>query len=342
MPINFNVKMPRPQWMIDKERERLLKILTENQFVTQPQQGPTQTGQPLGDITARQQGTGLLPEPVAGAVASLVANPQTRGVGQNTLQNLINRAFPGAVEPTGRIAEFQQAKANKFIPADMSFLDYVKQVKTPAVTINQNLNRPLGATAKDWRNAEGKKPSPVETVASATEKGFVPVTTDEQKSIMAGQAAGPLIANLAEVAFGKKGEKSIFPPEGTSTTDRLLSGATAKMESLSESNPRVVLYDRTKESFVSQLARLSGQVGTLTDRDVGLVRGLFPVAGFTPEPLAKKQFKQIANLLLSKGVTKEKLVELGLPDWVLDDAGGAIPIEQMTDEQLQEIINRGQ
>ena len=330
MPVNFNFKMPRPQWMIDKERERLLKILSENQFVTQPQMGPTQPGEYLGDITARQQGTGLLPEPVAGAVASLIADPNSRGVGQATLQNLIDRAFPGAVKPSGRIAEYQQAKSEGYLPKDengkeMGFLEYLKLSRTPAVTINQNLNKPLASDAKNWRDQQGKKPDPRFTVAEAVEEGFAPVTTEEQKSIEAAKASGPLIANLAEVAFGKEGEKSIFPPESASRTERLLSGAQAKISSIAEDDPRIGLYDRTKESFVSQLARLAGQVGTLTDRDVGLVRGLFPTAGFTPEPLARRQFTQIANLLLSKGVAKQQLLELGLPPWVFEDNSGALP-----------------
>ena len=327
--VNLGFDIGTSQGRINRERERLLKLLTENQLVTQPQMGPTQTGQPLGDITARQQGTGLLPEPVAGAVAGLIANPQSRAVGQNTLQNLIDRAFPGAVKPSGRIAEYQQAKAAGYLPKDetgkeMGFLEYLKLSRTPAVTINQNLNKALASDAKNWRDDKGNKPDPRFTVSEAVEKDFFPVTTEEQKSIEAAKASGPLIANLAEVAFGKEGEKSIFPPESASRTERFLSGAKAKISSIAEDDPRIVLYDRTKESFVSQLARLAGQVGTLTDRDVALVRGLFPTAGFTPEPLAKRQFTQIANLLLSKGVAKEQLLELGLPPWVFED-GGALP-----------------
>ena len=85
---------------IKRDRERLLKLLTENQMVTAPQMGPERPGEYLGDITAPQEGTGLLPEPVAGAVASLIANPQSRGVGQTTLQQLLNRAFPQGQDPT--------------------------------------------------------------------------------------------------------------------------------------------------------------------------------------------------------------------------------------------------
>lgn len=324
--LNFGFQLAPSQGRLERDRERLLKILTENQYVTAPQMGPERPGEVLGDIRARQEGTGLLPEAPAGAVASLIANPQTRQVGQSALMNLINRAFPGAVKPSANISEYQQAVEMGLVPPETTYLEFRKASRAPAVSIDVSSDKPLGGDAPKWRNLQtGEQASPLDTPRSATAKGFQPQTTEQIKAIEAGKASVPIIANLTEVAFGKEGEASLFPPEGTSATERALSGAQAVMGGLTESDPRVVLYDRTKESFVTQLARLSGQVGTLTDRDVDLVRGLFPRAGFTPEPLAKEQFKQIANLLMSKGVPEKQLKKMGMPNWVFEDKSGVIP-----------------
>jgi hypothetical protein len=160
---------------------------------------------------------------------------------------------------------------------------------------------------------------------SATSKGLRPVTTEEAKSAGTGKAAAPIVGRLINAGFGKKGQKSLFPPISEGIIERGLSGVQSRIANIAQSDERTVLYNSMKDSFVTQLARLSGQVGTLTDRDVGLVRDLLPTIGFTPEPTARSQMKQIVGILQSKGVPEKTLKAFGLPDWAFEQNGEAPP-----------------
>jgi hypothetical protein len=335
--LNFGFQMAPTEGRINRDRERLLKLLTENQMVTAPQMGPERPGEVLGDITARQQGTSLLPEAPAGAVASLIANPQTRQIGQSALMNLINRAFPGAVKPSSNIAEYQQAIELGLVDPKTTYLDFRKASRAPAVSIDMSSHKPLGDDATKWRNTTtGEQASPLDTPASANDKGFVPHTTDQIKAIEAGQAAAPLIGGIAQTAFGKEGEGSIFTDDGATTTDRVLSYAQVQAGVLSKDPKfsRHIRYNASKEASLSLLARIGGQTGNLNDRDVQLVRELWPIAGFTPESVAKEQFKEIARFLMVKGITKDQLKKAGLPQWSYERGA-----QDMTDQELEAIIN---
>jgi len=175
--------------------------------------------------------------------------------------------------------------------------------------------KPLGKDAAHWTNAEGKKPSPTMDVYDAAASGYTPKTTEELKSIQAGKSATPMISNIVNFGFGVHGEDSLFPPENTPVADRLLGSGMDYLKGITKSDARISLYNDSKRAFRAGIARLIGHTGVLTAKDVGDATALLPVPGLTTEPQAKRQFQQVAELLMGKGVPRNMLEELGMPEW---------------------------
>lgn len=292
-------------------QQKILELLG-GRSVMGEQSGPMLPGVERPEIEVGRTG-GIMPINQAEIVSQLMTTQGTEKVGNQLLEKLV---LGTQMKPTSLQQNFAHLQALRKVDPGAA-TEFEKLLMKPQVQINQGA-KILAENAKNWMNQQGKKASPTMTVEEATNAGFAPMTTDQQKSIKTGQEAAPLVASLTQIAFGDGKQKSLFPPATASLSQRLKGGLGSMSSNLTQSDERIVLYNRTKEAFVSSLARLSGQVGTLTDRDVGLVAGLFPTAGFTPEPIAKTQFKQIVKFLESKGVPQQELQRLGLPKWAFE------------------------
>jgi hypothetical protein len=177
-----------------------------------------------------------------------------------------------------------------------------------------------------WRNEAGEPASPLLTIEQATAMGFTPRSNEEIKSIEAtSQMAGTMGAMMG---WGISEEGSLFPPDDAGALERLRGGAEAKWKTVIEDpdSADLIQYNKTKQATLSALARMVGQVGVLTDRDIGLVSQLWPTAGFTPESVARRQFTAMAKLLKGRGLTDEDLLQSGFPNWVV--SGEAPPKQQ--------------
>lgn len=308
-------------------------LYTPGQMQTQEQAGPFLPGQDRPQVTAMSAPTGLLANnPQYGEFAAqAIQSPY----GQQVMQGLLSQMNPQGQEPTQLMRHLSAAG---YMPGTPEYQQAIKDYLMKAQTqINLGLQKPLGADASQWSNEKGEKPSPMMTMEEASAKGFTPKTTEELKTTLGAEQASPAMANMLQYGFGKQGEKSLFPPESAGLLDRATGGAQAWLKGATDSDKRLSLYAKNQKALVTGLARLVGQVGTLTDRDVDTVAGLFPTPGLTPEPIAKEQFRTIAKLLMGKGVPQEKLQKMGFPGWAFGQKDKSIT--EMSDEELRALIN---
>lgn len=187
----------------------------------------------------------------------------------------------------------------------------------PLVEMNQP-GQPLGAGAINWRNKAGEQPSPLLTVQDAVTQGFTPISPDARKAGENASQAAPMLGLV--MGFGGIGtDKSLFAKDDANIVQRGIKGATSqfKTKTLDPSAPELIQYNTTKDATLAGIARLSGQVGTLTDLDVDTVRQLWPIPGFTTESVAKAQFKNIVGLLKARGLSDQHLASLGIPSEVV-------------------------
>ena len=304
------------------------------------EEGPPAPGQKMTQLGVYESGTGMFsgvndPErlrqlqnlKLLASQAARIA-PVAPQVAENVLGGLataLQNTFQPrqTIKPTSLI---QNLIAAGYVPGTPEFQKKMMDIlQKPQTQINMETKKPLGANAAKWRNEKGEQPNPMMTIEEATAAGFTPRSADELKSIMTGRQAAPLVGGLAAAAFGEGEDESLFPPITESPLERGVSGIQSWLAGKAQSDERLTLYSSLKDAFVSQMARLAGQVGTLTERDVDTVRGLFPVPGFTPEPIAKSQFRQIAAFLKSKGVPDDQLVSAGLPEWSISKPEGIPP-----------------
>lgn len=256
---------------------------------------------------------GLFSQPQAESFARLMANPQTAQFGQALLSQAMS---PQGDQIEGQLKQFIQARQMGLIPENTGFLDFKKAGGTNINNIMGN-DKPIGNDAATWTNKRGERPSPMDTVMTATQKGFYPETADQRKSTQSATEAGPIFGGLIKYGFGEDDQKSLFPPASMGAGKRAVEGLKSWAAGVTDSDLRISLYDSSKNAVVTGLARLAGQVGNLTDRDVDTVANLLPTAGLTPEPVAREKFKQIGNLLKAKGVPDNILAEMGFPKWAI-------------------------
>lgn len=204
-------------------------------------------------------------------------------------------------------------------------------VMKPQVSVDMSTQKALGADAVKWRNSSGEAANPMLTVEQATAMGYTPRSNDEIKAIEATGQMADTMGSMVNWGIGSEG--SLFPPADKGAFDRMGSGLQAKWRAMTEdpNHPALVQYTKTKDATLSSLARMVGQVGQLTDRDVALVGGLWPTPGYTPEPIAARQFISMAALLKGKGLTDENLMNAGFPEWVVK---GQMPKANQYDEPL--------
>ena len=183
--------------------------------------------------------------------------------------------------------------------------------------------KPLGTQASNWMNDKGDTPDPAMSAPQASSAGFKPMNTTNIQNMQAAKMAGPIFGSMMKYGFGSGNQKSLFPSKDVSMGGRAVDAARSWLSGVTDSDLRISLYNSSKDAIVAGLARLAGNVGTLTDRDVATVKGLLPVAGMTPDPIAKEKFKQIGVLLMGKGVTKDMLSQMGFPSWALDGSGSS-------------------
>lgn len=217
--------------------------------------------------------------------------------------------------PQSPIAKLQADRAAGLI-SDQQYEQGVAGITRPLVQFG---DKPIGVlAAQKMRDANNKMPDPGMTFEEARQAGFHVRSADQAKGTDAAAQLAPVIASTMRFGFGDDGT-SLFPPADKSTMSRLLSAGKAKWQQVTQDpqNPDLLLYNSQKEATLSGLARLTGQVGTLTDRDVDNIRSLWPTPGLTPSPIAQQQFVQIVGLLKAKGLSSDLLGQLGFPEAIV-------------------------
>jgi len=254
----------------------------------------------------------------------LLAVPETQGIGAQMLRDLM----PQPTKPTGVM---QNLIAAGYIPDTPEYQQAMKDYLAKAQTqVNIGETKPLGAGAANWSNAAGGQPPATMTINQAVAAGYKPTTAGQRKDIQSASAAAAPLGQMIKFGFGDNGDGGLFPPDDTGLIGRMGGGVESYFKGKGDIDKATSLYNTSQSALVTGLARLVGQVGTLTDRDVDTVRSLFPTAGFTPQSVAKAKFKSIATLLLGKGVPAKKLEDLGFPEWAFDT-------KQMSDADLRAI-----
>lgn len=193
-------------------------------------------------------------------------------------------------------------------------------VMKPQVSLDMSTQKALGADAVKWRNSAGEPPSPLLTVEQAASMGFTPRSNDEIKAIESTKQIAGTMGAMVDWGIGLEGD-SLFPPDNAGSLERMWGGVSSRWTAVTEdpNHPDLIQYTKTKDATLSALAKMVGQVGQLTDRDVNLVSGLWPKPGFTPRSVAIRQFKTMAKLLEGKGLSEKNLVAAGFPEWVFSD-----------------------
>jgi len=280
-------------------------------------QSPMDVRAGTGAMTTGQLDVGQL-------ARGLIGIPETQQIGAQMLRS----AMPSPVKPTGLMQNIQAAGVDLQTPAGQKIM--LDILKKPSTQVNLSQVKPLADKAANWTNDQGEQPDPRMSVTEAAQMGYRPTTAGQRKDIQAASAAVAPLGQMIKWGFGKDDKEGLFPPESTGLIGRVAGGASSYLAGKAGSDEATTLYQANQEALVTALARLVGQVGTLTDRDVDTVRGLFPTAGFTPRNIAKAKFKSIATLLLGKGVPAKQLEDMGFPEW-------AFEAKELSDDDLRAI-----
>jgi hypothetical protein len=133
------------------------------------------------------------------------------------------------------------------------------------------------------------------TGRQAIEAGAVPVATAELSKQLASQSTDVILGRLDTMV------EKLFTEEGIS--GRVKSAGKNAMALLSQDTD-AILYEALKEAALTNLTRTFGQTGVLTDKDIELVRNLFPAyAPRVGQPLpdmrsaAKAKMKQVREVV---------------------------------------------
>ncbi len=266
----------------------------------------------LGTIDVDQDGN-ISPAEQARAdylkAAATTGDPQYLSKATETLASL----QPKDQGPQSTIGKLAADLAAGRITPEQFNAGYQKAITSrPLVEINNS--KPLGTDVINWRNAAGEQPNPLMTIESAYAAGFAPISPEERKAADAAGQAAPVIGRMLE--FGGIGtDKSLFPKDDANIVERGIGGAEARYRTATAdpNSPELIAYNTFKDATLSNLARLSGQVGTLTDLDVQMVARLWPTPGFTTESVADLQFRNIVGLLKARGLGDDVLTQIGIP-----------------------------
>jgi len=248
----------------------------------------------------------------------LIGVPETQGIGAQLIRDLM----PSPTKPTGLMQNLAMAGVDFNTPEGKKIM--LDAVMKPSTQVNLNQTKPLGAGAANWMNAAGQSPDPRLSVSEASAQGFRPTTAATRKDILSAGASVAPLGEMIKWGFGEEGKGGLFPSDKEGLIGRTGGGISSFIAGKGETDKATSLYNASQNALVTSLARLVGQVGTLTDRDVDTVRDLFPRAGFTPVSIAKAKFQSIATLLVGKGVPKKQLEDMGFPKWAFGepDTGG--------------------
>lgn len=296
-------------------------------------------------------GPGATPDQIQRTQGLLSGSPQL----QQYVTGLLDAGMPGeANKVIGGLLTQQDADPTSLqrnlqsmgvMPGTEEYNQIMREyLLKPSTQVNIGDRKPLGKDVSNWRDAQGNAPDPRMTLNEAAAAGFRPVSTEQRKAEEGARQSAPAYGEMIKVGFGEDGEEPLFPPDDDSVFQRGGSTIEAWMKGVSDSDERLSLYKSSQDALVTGLARLVGQVGTLTDRDVDTVRALLPTPGRTPRGIAKAKFRQIGTLLKGQGLSDSQLKQFGFPDWALDSTesegnGDGKPLSEMTDEELQAIIN---
>lgn len=100
-------------------------------------------------------------------------------------------------------------------------------------------------------------------------ENFIRVNPDQKKRLQALQNAFGIIDQLERSAA------PVFQAQA-GLLERGIAGGEQAWERIIQSNPALTLYSSQSQGFLSQLARALGEVGTLTDQDIGRSAKLVP------------------------------------------------------------------
>ncbi len=130
---------------------------------------------------------------------------------------------------------------------------------------------------------------------------YIKVTPDQKKElrdIESTSGSADQIFDTAAKAYGKGGNAYLVAQaESTLQWDPSNPASQAAIVLAKKNYPDLAEYVSRREATLGKFARsVSGEVGVLTDQDVGRVRNLFPTAGDTPQIMKAKR-KALSNLI---------------------------------------------
>lgn len=238
----------------------------------------------------------------------------------------------------GLMAQFQpkpaapkmgQIDPSKYSPQSLQAFTQTGDYGALQPITDQSKIKRLGKDATVWYNQAGEMASPMMTMSEAHAAGFSPRSTEQIKGIQAVGGVAPLLSQSIEVGFGRPTEtkagqtvyrNSLFPSGGGGAPGRI-KYAWESGQAAMGNNPRLAQFNRSTDAMLSNLARIGGQTGVLTDADVDRVKSLIPTPYVTGQGEATDAYKSIAKLLKGKGMTNEQMIKVGLPSWAINGDG---------------------
>ena len=88
-----------------------------------------------------------------------------------------------------------------------------------------------------------------------------------------------------------------------------LGGVRGSVASIAQSSPEAASYEATKDAFLSNLARASGEKGVLTDYDIARIRKAIPTFYDTPETAKRNldTIRQIISAAIARKMSDKQL-----------------------------------
>lgn len=200
------------------------------------------------------------------------------------------------------MSDFPQWKAAKAAKSDPNMMIYPKDFKNWIdMRTFQNVTKPM-------------------TQMEAHNNGYMYATDKQVSDLKSVKGSLDTLGEMQNMLFGNDGIytklEALSSPDAA---DKLLAsgaiGIASKGFGAEQWQRNVRQFNDLRDSYLSQLSRMAGQVGTLTDRDVDLVRGMFPV--LTPKwgqwipsdaEEARQRFISIRNYVKSKGVDPDSIL----------------------------------
>lgn len=209
-----------------------------------------------------------------------------------------------------------------------------------AVTKEKTTEPLVGEQGYNWINVvTGETGKPNDPKTKFTGPDWKAYNNDQVKAFTAARSVGPIIKNMIDAGFSGDG---LFTEGGI--IKRGANWAKKSFDAFTESDTAAANYVASRDALISNLARIFGQSGVLTDQDVNRVKILLPTTLADPK-VAKDKFRQVVKIL--RGDNENKIAipdvvikKMGFPDWALEEA--SFSSGNQSNENIPEINSQGE